>query len=196
MFIFAYLSFQFFFSFFFFLMIRRPPRSTQQPTLFPYTTLFRSGLHPPPPAKSALPPAPFVREALLSATCLYHEITHATAHMIRIPEILISKCIAAPPETSASRKWPANARNTPRQKISSECCPHRINGRSQADFNPGQSFGRNRTVTAARARKCANRSTSRSVLSIGYIHCSIRRGTTWPNCGRYHVSVTQNAANR
>src|SRR5690349_25131692 len=31
------------FSFFFFLMIRRPPRST----LFPYTTLFRSGLVPP-----------------------------------------------------------------------------------------------------------------------------------------------------
>src|SRR5213075_3422161 len=28
---------------FFFLMIRRPPRSTQQGTLFPYTTLFRSG---------------------------------------------------------------------------------------------------------------------------------------------------------
>src|SRR5216110_1243779 len=29
--------------FFFFLMIRRPPRSTQAHTLFPYTTLFRSG---------------------------------------------------------------------------------------------------------------------------------------------------------
>src|SRR5213595_4137158 len=28
---------------FFFLMIRRPPRSTQLRTLFPYTTLFRSG---------------------------------------------------------------------------------------------------------------------------------------------------------
>src|SRR5881628_4035957 len=28
--------------FFFFLMIRRPPRSTRQSTLFPYTTLFRS----------------------------------------------------------------------------------------------------------------------------------------------------------
>src|SRR5213592_5036024 len=28
--------------FFFFLMIRRPPRSTQRSTLFPYTTLFRS----------------------------------------------------------------------------------------------------------------------------------------------------------
>src|SRR5216117_4342971 len=28
--------------FFFFLMIRRPPRSTQGRTLFPYTTLFRS----------------------------------------------------------------------------------------------------------------------------------------------------------
>src|ERR1039457_4168881 len=31
------------FVFFFFLMIRRPPRST----LFPYTTLFRSGVRPP-----------------------------------------------------------------------------------------------------------------------------------------------------
>src|SRR5216117_4272936 len=30
--------------FFFFLMIRRPPRSTQGRTLFPYTTLFRSPL--------------------------------------------------------------------------------------------------------------------------------------------------------
>src|SRR3546814_11872785 len=29
----------------FFLMIRRPPRSTRTDTLFPYTTLFRSGLH-------------------------------------------------------------------------------------------------------------------------------------------------------
>src|SRR5205809_7906503 len=31
-----------YFCFFFFLMIRPPPRST----LFPYTTLFRSGVHP------------------------------------------------------------------------------------------------------------------------------------------------------
>src|SRR3546814_11738013 len=30
-------------SLFFFLMIRRPPRSTRTDTLFPYTTLFRSG---------------------------------------------------------------------------------------------------------------------------------------------------------
>src|SRR5690349_23726615 len=36
---FLFLLFFFFFFFFFFLMIRRPPRST----LFPYTTLFRSG---------------------------------------------------------------------------------------------------------------------------------------------------------
>src|SRR3546814_15038874 len=31
---------------FFFLMIRRPPRSTRTDTLFPYTTLFRSGGEP------------------------------------------------------------------------------------------------------------------------------------------------------
>src|SRR3546814_11558421 len=33
-------------SVFFFLMIRRPPRSTRTDTLFPYTTLFRSGRRP------------------------------------------------------------------------------------------------------------------------------------------------------
>src|SRR3546814_12370879 len=32
-----------YFIFVFFLMIRRPPRSTRTDTLFPYTTLFRSG---------------------------------------------------------------------------------------------------------------------------------------------------------
>src|SRR5213078_5101661 len=32
----------FYYFFFFFLMIRRPPRSTLELTLFPYTTLFRS----------------------------------------------------------------------------------------------------------------------------------------------------------
>src|SRR5688572_33489055 len=39
----------FFFFFFFFLMIRRPPRST----LFPYTTLFRSGAHSLSPCEGA-----------------------------------------------------------------------------------------------------------------------------------------------
>src|SRR3546814_16189696 len=40
---------------FFFLMIRRPPRSTRTDTLFPYTTLFRSGHRPAahPPRKPA-----------------------------------------------------------------------------------------------------------------------------------------------
>src|SRR2546430_17725487 len=43
----------FFFFFFFFLMIRRPPRST----LFPYTTLFRSGQQLPPNASTIHYPA-------------------------------------------------------------------------------------------------------------------------------------------
>src|SRR5213596_3916455 len=40
----------FFIFFFFFLMRRRPPRSTQDRTLFPYTTLFRSTRTPANPA--------------------------------------------------------------------------------------------------------------------------------------------------
>src|SRR3546814_14357209 len=42
--------------FIFFLMIRRPPRSTRTDTLFPYTTLFRSGFRDsaPVPCRHAL----------------------------------------------------------------------------------------------------------------------------------------------
>src|SRR5216110_3705423 len=46
---------------FFFLMIRRPPRSTQAHTLFPYTTLFRSARHRRPARRrrpGTRPPAP------------------------------------------------------------------------------------------------------------------------------------------
>src|SRR3546814_3341333 len=39
---------------FFFLMIRRPPRSTRTDTLFPYTTLFRSGAEVEPAFRRAL----------------------------------------------------------------------------------------------------------------------------------------------
>src|SRR5210317_2547290 len=41
----------------FFLMIRRPPRSTPYPTLFPYTTLFRSPRRPGWPRPSGRPSA-------------------------------------------------------------------------------------------------------------------------------------------
>src|SRR5216110_3802823 len=48
-----------YFFFFFFLMIRRPPRSTQAHTLFPYTTLFRSARRV--PAAGRPPPRPDLR---------------------------------------------------------------------------------------------------------------------------------------
>src|SRR3546814_9537050 len=44
-------------SLFFFLMIRPPPRSTRTDTLFPYTTLFRSGRTRPPLARLGPPPS-------------------------------------------------------------------------------------------------------------------------------------------
>ena len=43
-----------------------------------------------------------------------------------------------PPEDSAITNCPANAKNTPRQKISSECWPQTIAGHSSGDFKPGQ----------------------------------------------------------
>src|SRR5881409_4072816 len=51
MYIFSIAFMFFFFFFFFFLMIRRPPRSTRETTLFPYTTLFRPGDRRGPPGR-------------------------------------------------------------------------------------------------------------------------------------------------
>src|SRR6188472_1056573 len=44
-------------NYFFFLMTRRPPRSTRETTLFPYTTLFRSRFAPPAPDSTRTLPA-------------------------------------------------------------------------------------------------------------------------------------------
>src|SRR3546814_12313586 len=52
--------------FFFFLMIRRPPRSTRTDTLFPYTTLFRSGACP----LIELPMSPRIGEHIVPGPCL------------------------------------------------------------------------------------------------------------------------------
>src|SRR3546814_17872647 len=58
---------------FFFLMIRRPPRSTRTDTLFPYTTLFRSGASR--AAGGARPRChrPAARRILLSRPCNFRE---------------------------------------------------------------------------------------------------------------------------
>src|SRR5215469_18099168 len=64
----------FFFLFFFFLMIRRPPRST----LFPYTTLFRSGTAPRWPAwtsRSTTPPSTDRKSTRLNSS--HVEISYA-----------------------------------------------------------------------------------------------------------------------
>src|SRR3546814_1087042 len=73
---FSFLFFLFFF-FFFFLMILLPPRSTRTDTLFPYTTLFRSGLV-----------FMLLAFALPLTTMLWHSFTHQDggftfAHYVR-----------------------------------------------------------------------------------------------------------------
>ena len=87
--------------------------------------------------------------------------------MIRMPTALTRSCIQKAPDTSTMAKWAAKDRNTPRQKISSECWPQTITGHAQRDLSDGQSRGMNYTVTTASARKCAKRRTSRLTLSIG-----------------------------
>src|SRR3546814_16914887 len=51
--------------FVFFLIIRRPPRSTRTDTLFPYTTLFRSGLLPQPHPTCSIELAPAERAEII-----------------------------------------------------------------------------------------------------------------------------------
>jgi hypothetical protein len=52
---------------------------------------------------------------------LYHDIRLAVAIIMIMPNALTAVCSSGPPEDSAIMNCPAKARNTPRQKISSEC---------------------------------------------------------------------------
>src|SRR3954468_12960472 len=99
-------------------------------------------LHASPPARSAS--GGFERElGLRPSILLYHVMRAAAAIIIRMPNKLISTCIQTAPEISTMAKWPAKARNTPKQKISSECCPHRIAGYSAQELSVGQVRGTN-----------------------------------------------------
>src|SRR5262249_53343772 len=64
------------------------------------------------------------------STSLYHVINAATVTIKAMPARLTMTCIAMRPEISVRMKWAEKDRNTPRQKISSECSPHRISGRA------------------------------------------------------------------
>src|SRR5580700_3243903 len=95
-------------------------------------------LHASPPARSAS--GDLTREpGLRPSISLYHDIRLAVAIMMKMPKRLIAACTRGPPDHSPMMNCPANARNTPRQKISSECWPQRIAGCNSGDFNSGQS---------------------------------------------------------
>src|SRR5579871_430774 len=133
------------------------------------------GPHASPPARSAFGVA--CRGAFFPSMFLYHDISAAVATITTIPNTLIATCMAMPSDISTMAKCPTNARNTPKQKISSECCPHRIAGRITGHVSGAQSRGTYRNVRIASATKCAKRRTSRLVLSIGYIHSENHLGT-------------------
>src|SRR3546814_11820997 len=79
---------------FFFLIIRRPPRSTRTDTLFPYTTLLRSGpveyrldLHKAQPEPAAHDPCPY---GALAAVPLLPELAVAVAPLVFEAATLLS----------------------------------------------------------------------------------------------------------
>ena len=74
---------------------------------------------------------------------LYHDIRFAVPTMINMPARLMPTWISGPPEYSLMMNCPAKARNTPRQKISSECWPQTMAGRKIGDLRTGQSRGTN-----------------------------------------------------
>src|SRR2546426_12536328 len=69
------------FFFFFFLMIRRPPRST----LFPYTTLFRSGSHVDADAAWVLVGPPKYAPALRNVVRLYDTLWDTAVRELDVP---------------------------------------------------------------------------------------------------------------
>src|SRR5215831_3692632 len=75
--------------------------------------------HASPPARSAFGDAG--RGAFFPSMFLYHDISAAVATIATMPRTLTRTCMAMPSEISTMAKCPAKDRNTPKQKISSEC---------------------------------------------------------------------------
>src|SRR5262249_36021190 len=124
-----------------------------------------------------------------ASSFLYQFITQATATIITTPTTLTKICAQARFEISTKKKWPANDRKMPRQKISSECSPQMMAGRKPLHLRYGQSRGMKRTVTSARIAKWINRNGSRFVLSTGFTRRSMPVGISWCSPGKCPASV-------
>src|SRR5579871_31700 len=103
------------------------------------------------------------------STSLYHAINAAAVTITAMPTKLTKICIAIRLETSVSTKWAEKERKTPRQKISSECWPHKISGRAQFERRNFASKGTKRMTRIAMARKWKSRQPESPVLSSGRI---------------------------
>src|SRR3546814_4176195 len=65
-------------------MIRRPPRSTRTDTLFPYTTLFRSGLD----ARHRRPVGEVVEGEILQVLCVAHRHVRSEEHTSELQSLM------------------------------------------------------------------------------------------------------------
>src|SRR5262249_32397238 len=102
-----------------------------------------------------------------SGTLSTRSNSHAAPVMISIPAALTASCSQAPLVYCVRIQCAENDRKTPRQKIGSECRPHRMSGCSHFDVSGFHSCETKYETIVASARKCVRRSMSRSVLSIG-----------------------------
>src|SRR2546427_3894585 len=130
--------------FFFFLMIRRPPRST----LFPYTTLFRSGLaHLQPQRERAVQPPPLLAQRLLTAVDLVHgaelrEVGLGTSESLRRP---LDECREPTQQSYAKRPQPVVLLAEPLPDLAVEAPPPVTQGYQQVGLfrhDAGSRFGR------------------------------------------------------
>src|SRR3546814_11716968 len=79
----------------FFLMIRRPPRSTRTDTLFPYTTLFRSGPGPSGDSQDRDVGPHRVRSVLVE---LFSKLPHHCTRLDQNRGVIYDRAVFGPPE--------------------------------------------------------------------------------------------------
>ena len=109
---------------------------------------------------------------------------------------LTMTCSSSRLDTSVNTKWPAKARNTPRQKIASECCPHTIAGSEQRRFQR-RPVARHEVDRDDRQREEMQNAQHVEIGLVDRIEHRRRCfGTKTPSRGKYQVIVMKKANSR
>jgi hypothetical protein len=156
----------------------------------------RTGPHHAPSRHIGVAAGALCLRRILSAECLYHEITHATPHMMRIPANADQRVHAGTAGNLGQHEMPGEGQEDAEAEYLKRMLAAQDQWSQPGRFQPGPILGQEAHGDRRQRQEMGKAQHVQIGLVIGYIHCSSRFGIRKLSCGMCQVSVTKKENSR